>query len=493
MNFISQATGYWLLLFFGIGMVAVTYFFARWDRWRTKEGFLVAGRNVGWLIGGFSIAASWIWAPALFVSVQISYQKGLAGIFWFTLPNILSLTIFAFLAPRIRSRLPQGYTLPQYIKSVFRTQRVHKVYLFPFFFYQLMAVVVQLYAGSNLVSLLTGIPVPFVMVLLAIIVTGYTLISGLEASIVTDFVQLSMIFVAGLIIIPLAWKAGGGYPSVAAGFGGQSGVRNMFDPGVAFSFGIVTSIGLIAGSISDQSNWQRAFAVRKGELVKAFVFGSLLFGIVPISLSILGFLAANPALNIHLPAGVDVSMIGVQTIAHLLPEWAVILFLLMLLAALSSALDAGLVAASSLWVADISKPETDEGAVRSARRSMLGMTILGLLVALGVLYIPGFGLQQLWWIFNTIAACVMMPTVLSLYQKRMSETGVFWGILVSFVVGVPLFVYGNIIDSPAWIVGASLFIVVVSTVCCLAIGRKDAIDLRVADFSLEEARVGSRS
>src|SRR5215471_17421079 len=143
MNFITQSAGYWLLFWFGLGMVAVTYFFARWDRWHTKEGFLVAGRNVGWVLGGFSIAASWIWAPALFVSVQMAYQKGLPGIFWFTFPNILSLTIFAALAPRIRNRLPEGYTLPEYVRHKFQTKRVHRMYLFPFFFYQLMAVVVQ--------------------------------------------------------------------------------------------------------------------------------------------------------------------------------------------------------------------------------------------------------------------------------------------------------------------------------------------------------------
>jgi urea-proton symporter len=472
MNFISQSAGYWLLLCFGIAMVLITYFFARWERWQTKDGFLVAGRSVGWLLGGFSIAASWIWAPALFVSVQMAYQKGLAGIFWFTAPNILSLTIFALLAPRIRQRLPDGYTLPEYVKYKFRTRRVHTVYLFPFIFYQLMAVVVQLYAGSGLVSLLTGISQPLVMCILAIIVLTYTLISGLEASIVTDFVQLSMIFVVGLVIIPLAWTAGGGHASVTSGLSGISGTTNVFDPGIAFSFGIVTSIGLIAGSISDQSNWQRAFAVRSKELVKAFVFGSLLFGVVPIALSILGFLAANPSLKIALPKGADVSMIGVETIAQLLPSWAVLLFTIMLLAALSSALDAGLVAFSSLWVADISKPKTDQGAVRSARSSMVVMTIVGLLVALGVLYIPGFGLQHLWWIFNTIAACVMVPTVLSLFWDKLSETGVFWGILVAFVIGVPLFIYGNIIDKPVWIVGASLFIVAISTLFCLVAGNQ---------------------
>lgn len=472
MTFMSQYAGYILLLVFGIAMILVTYFFGRRGDWRTKEGFLVANRQVGWLLGSFSIAASWIWAPALFVSVQMAYQKGLAGIFWFTAPNILSLTIFAILAPRIRGRLPEGYTLPEYIRFRLHSERVHRLYLFPYFFYQLMAVTVQLYAGGSLVALLTGISLLKVMLVLSVIVLAYTLISGLKASIVTDFVQLGLIFVIIAVILPYAVHVAGGFSTVAAGFHGIDHVGGMFDPGVAFSFGIVTSIGLIAGSISDQSNWQRAFAVRQKDLVKAFVVGSILFGIVPLALSTLGFLAANPTAHINLAAGVDQSMIGVQTIAHYLPRWSVFLFCIGFLAILSSSLDAGLCAASSLWVADVVRPKDDRSAVRAARFSMIGINIFGLLIALSVLYIPHFGLEKLWWVFNTIAACVMVPTVLTLYSDSVSEKGVFWGVLVAFVVGIPLFVYANVLDKPLWIVGSSLFIVLVSTLFSVAFRSK---------------------
>lgn len=81
MPFISQQAGYTFLIIFGISMVLVTYIFARWKKYKSKEGFLVAGRKVGWFLGGTSIAASWIWAPALFISVQLAYEKGLPGIF----------------------------------------------------------------------------------------------------------------------------------------------------------------------------------------------------------------------------------------------------------------------------------------------------------------------------------------------------------------------------------------------------------------------------
>ena len=472
MSFVSQSVGYWFLLIFAVAIILITYYFSRWQGWRTKEGFLLANRKVGWVLGGFSIASSWIWAPALFVSVQVAYQQGLAGIFWFTLPNVIALLIFAIFAPRIRARLPEGYTFTQYIKYRLESDRVHKVFLFPYFFYQLMAVVVQLFAGGSLLSLLTGIPLIVIMPILALIVLIYTLISGFQASIVTDFVQLGLIYIIGIVILPLAWKVAGGIHAISAGFHGVNNIGNIFDPGVAFSFGIVTSIGLIAGSISDQSNWQRAFAVKDKQVVKAFLFGSFLFAIVPIALSTLGFLGANPALHIALPNGIDASMIGVQAVATLLPFWATSLFVIMLLAGLSSALDAGLSAASSLWVTDIKNIKDDKLAVNSARRSMVGITILGLAVSVGAVYIPHFGLQQLWWVFNTIAACVMVPTVLSLYWDKLSERGVFWGVLVSFVVGIPLFIYSNIINNTSWIVWSSIFIVLVSTLFCILLPRK---------------------
>jgi len=474
MPYISQLAGYNFLLIFGIAMLLITYFFTQLKRYSNKEDFLVAGRKVGWFLGGSSIAASWIWAPALFISVQLAYQKGKAGIFWFTVPNIFALAIFAFLAPRIRKKMPEGYTLPQYIRYKLKSEKAHKVYLFPYFFYQLMAVTVQIFAGGSLIHLLTGIPLIIVMPILLIIALSYTYISGLEASIITDFVQMALIFTIGIIILPLTWSAAGGLPAITAGIGGLAGIKNIFDPGIAFSLGIVTSIGLISGAISDQQYWQRAFSIKKGHLAKAFIFGAILFGIVPLALSTLGFLAANPELGITLPQGVDASMIGVQTVATLLPTWAVFLFIIMLLAGLSSTLDSGLSATSSLWVTDVAKPKSDRQAIASARKSMFGVSILGLIIALAVVYIPQFGLFHLWWLFNTIAACVVVPTILSLYWNKLNAKGVLWGVATAFIIGLPLFIYGNLINNSYWIVGASLFIIATSTFFCLILKSKSA-------------------
>jgi len=77
----------------------------------------------------------------------------------------------------------------------------------------------------------------------------------LRASIVTDLIQMVFIIIGGIIILP--WVASAAGPgAIGKGLGGLAGNTNIFDPKVAFSFGIVTSIGLIAGAISDQQYWQ---------------------------------------------------------------------------------------------------------------------------------------------------------------------------------------------------------------------------------------------
>lgn len=492
-SILSQSVGYSLLFWYGLGMLAITYLFGRWRGWKTKEGFLLAERRAGWWLMGPSIAASWIWAGALFVSVQMAFEKGLAGIFWFTFPNFLALAIFAFLGPKIKEKFANGYTLPQYIRHKLGSEKVHKLYLVPFVFGQLIAVTFNIFAGGALVSILTGIPVTIVMPILVLIVICYALISGLEASIVTDFIQMILIYGALAVIIPWA-IARAGILAVAGGLGGISGnFGNIFSPEVALGFGIVTSIGLISQTITDQQYWQRVFASKKSQLVKAFIFGAILFAIVPLSLSLLGFLAANPQLGILIPANVDPSMIGVLTVQQLLPLWVLILFTIALLSGLTSTVDSALAATSSLYATDIAKyseeekhilskqllnqqltgeennllKQLDNKVIAKSRWAMIIMALVGLAAAYASYFLAGFGVKQLFLLSISIAASTAMPTVLSLYWEKLSARGVFLGILTAIVLGMPAFFYANYIGNDLMMVGSSLFMIGASTLICL--------------------------
>lgn len=497
MTVLTKMEGFILIVAFAALLIGVTYLVSQDRRWKfTGAGFLVAGRDVSWGLASFSIAASWIWAPALFVSVQKAYEIGLPGIFWFTAPNILALVIFAFLAPKVRSKIPGGYTLPDWIRYRLNDRKVHLVYMVPYIWYQVMAVTVQIFVGGMMLNFLTGISVNVLMVLMLGVGLSYSLISGLRASIVTDFIQMVFIFLGCAIILPwVVTTAGPG--AISKGLGGLAGNTNIFDPKIAFSFGIVTSIGLIAGAISDQQYWQRSFAIKKNHLVPAFVVGGIMFGIVPIALSILGFIAAVPSLGIALPEGTGLPMIGIATVVKLLPAWAAVFFVVMLLGGLCSTLDSALCAASSLYAIDMvplsdqerevlrkervevdlterdrkAKEELDHKTMGRARKAMFGIAILGLIMAFIVQHL--FSLDRLWWIFNGVASCFVVPTIMSLYYDRLSPKGVLYGIMGA-LVGMVAFVYGNWVQNDVITVFSAIFIVVISIVCCIVFSSKES-------------------
>lgn len=340
-----------------------------------------------------------------------------------------------------------------------------------------------------MLTFLTGIPLNVNMILLLVVGLAYSLISGLRASIVTDLLQ--MIFILGGVFIIIPWVISvAGFDAIEKGLGGLANNTNILDPGVAFSFGIVTSIGLIAGSISDQQYWQRSFATKREHLKKAFVVGGILFGIVPIALSVLGFIAANPDMLIKLPEGTGLPMIGVATVAKLLPLWAAVFFVVILLSGLESTLDSALCAASSLYAIDMAplnksqrellrkerlelsltdedkqaKKQLDILTVKRSRIAMYGISILGLVMALIVQHL--FPLDRLWWIFNGVASCFAVPTILSIYWNRLSAKGAFWGI-VSSLIGLIPFVYGNWIQNDIITVLSAVGIIMINLLICI--------------------------
>lgn len=475
-------------------MTALTYVASRSERWtKSGAGFLVAWRNVPWPLAAPSIAASWIWAPALFVSIQKSYELGLPGIFWFTAPNIAAVMIFAFLAPKIRDTIPGGYTLPDWIRFRLGSELVHRIYMIPFIWYQIMAVCVQIFVGGLMLNYLTGIPINILMILLLITCLAYSLISGLRASIVTDLMQMVLI-IAGCIIMPLWVLHIAGWDILAGGLGGKAGKYDIFDGEVAFSFGIVTVIGLLAGAISDQQFWQRAFAIKRSDLVPAYITAGIMFGIVPILLSILGFIAANPAAGIAAPEGMNLPMIGIETVTTMLPIGAAVFFVIMLLCGLMSTLDSAMCAASSLYAIDIAPMSDEEREVlrkerigkeltgmeksvkdkldlkitHRARIGMYAISILGLITAIIVQHL--FSLDRLWWIFNGVGVCFVIPTVLSLYYPYLSAHGVMLGIIAAAMGLIP-FVYGNWVKNDVITVASALYMIGISLFFCFTFKR----------------------
>ena len=241
-------------------------------RRKSKEDFLVAGRNVGALRGAFSIAVSWIWAPSLFVAAEKAFTEGYVGLFWFVVPNVLCLIFFSFFAVKIREKVHEGYTISAYMRERF-SLRVGRIFTFELSGLATCSFAGQLLAGASLISVLTGLSFFWVSIAMALISLSYSFFSGLKASILTNYVQMIFIMAAVFFLAPWIVHNAGGISTVTAGLFGRSGEYTSLFSGaggsVFLSFGIATTIGLTSGPFGDQTFWQRAFAIKKKDIKKA--------------------------------------------------------------------------------------------------------------------------------------------------------------------------------------------------------------------------------
>lgn len=234
--------GIMVLVAYAVLMIVATIVFAKRDK--DSDSFYVGNRNMGTVSSAMSIAATWIWAPALFTSAEKAYLNGVPGLFWFLVPNILCLLIFIPFAKRIRKEMPNGITLSGYMHEKYRSEKVKGVYLFQLTMLTVLSTAVQLLAGGKILSVATGLPLWVMTIVLAVIAFSYSQISGIKASVLTDAIQMIFLLLACAIFVPWALKSNGGMSSIQlSGITGEFG--DLFSKNglqVFLGFGLPTAI-----------------------------------------------------------------------------------------------------------------------------------------------------------------------------------------------------------------------------------------------------------
>jgi Na+/proline symporter len=453
--------GFIVLAVYAALMIAATLLMSK--RPQSVKGFHVADGRLGFVRSAMSIAATWIWAPALFTSAEKAYSNGLPGLFWFLVPNVACLIVFAPFALRIRDQMPDGITLSGYMRDKYRSKAVHGVYLLELTTLAVLSTGVQLLAGAKILAAAAGAPFSVITVMLAAVAFSYSQYSGIQASVLTDALQMAFMLGCCALLVPWALSVNDGAGSFMNGLSGFSGEYPSLIDGnglnVLFSFGLPTAVGLMAAPFGDQCFWQRAFSTRKKNLRGAFRLGALFFAVVPLSMGVLGLIAAGSDY-----VASDSGLVNFELVAGLFPAWVMIPFMFMVLSGLLSTADSNLCAVASL-TSDFG------GGMRAAKGSMIAL----LAAAVGIANIPGLTVTNLFLIYGALRATTMLPTVLTLAGKKLSAHGVATGVAAAMCIGMPIFIFGTIRDNPAFkTVGCLCAVLVSGAVCFATAPRKGA-------------------
>lgn len=450
----EKMNGIMVLVAYAVLMIVATIVFAKRDK--DSDSFYVGNRNMGTVSSAMSIAATWIWAPALFTSAEKAYLNGVPGLFWFLVPNILCLLIFIPFAKRIRKEMPNGITLSGYMHEKYRSEKVKGVYLFQLTMLTVLSTAVQLLAGGKILSVATGLPLWVMTIVLAVIAFSYSQISGIKASVLTDAIQMIFLLLACAIFVPWALKSNGGMSSIQlSGITGEFGdLLSKNGLQVFLGFGLPTAIGLFAGPFGDQCFWQRAFSISDKKIGRAFSLGAVLFAVVPLSMGILGFVAAGIG---FMPK--DTGMVNFELIQALFPAWVIVPFMFMLISGLLSTVDSNLCAIASLTTdLKVTGKLKDADKIRVSKLAMVALLIAGILIS----NIPGLTVTHMFLFYGTLRATTMLPTMLTLLKVKLTSNGVVTGIITSFAVGLPIFACGTVFDIPEYKTIGSLLTVLLA-------------------------------
>ena len=140
-----------------------------------------------------SVAATWIWAPAIFVASDKAYFDGVWGFLMFLIPNILTLILFAYFAEMVRSKI-DGFTLVDAIAEVGKGQK--RLHLTVSVIVLICSTCVQILGLHTLFSAWFAIPKWVSASAVSVLALAMVVRSGIKGSIQTDAVKyLSLIHI----------------------------------------------------------------------------------------------------------------------------------------------------------------------------------------------------------------------------------------------------------------------------------------------------------
>lgn len=374
-----------------------------WVGWRAgrrrqldRDTYLAARGSQSSFPLALSFLASGLGAWILFTPPEVGTFAGILGVAGYAVAAGLPFVVLALVGPAMRSRLPRGITLTDFVR--WRYGRPLQAYVaLVSVFYMAIFLIAELTAVGGVLRLMAGVN-PLVPVLaVAAVTAAYTAYGGLPASLQTDRWQGWMILgLVGLGLGAVFTRLGDPLPAARA-----AGLTQLTRVG-AESF-LVLSIAVAAANFFHQGYWQRLWSARDDRsLVQGAVGGALLTLPVMLVVGLMGMVAAGARL-------VEVPSLALFSLLEGLPAWALALVVALAVALVASSVDTLQNAVAALVAEDVGGGRLSLGAAR-------WVTVLITLGAAGFALLE-LSLLRLFLIADLLAAATILPVLLGLWRR----------------------------------------------------------------------------
>ena len=425
-------------------IVVIYLLFMLWIGWYSSTKIssntdFMAGRRLGPLLMAGTLAATEIGGGSSLGVVQNGMSGYGLSASWYITTMGIAFIILSFIAPKFRAATVK--TVPEY----FRRRYGKSCGLITAIIMLLPLVGLtagQFIASAVILSTMLGINYQVAVIIVAVVVTVYSIMGGLWSVTLTDFIQVFLIVIGMIIAVPFALNYAGGWGNVTANI--PAGTMNLFE-GYDL-FGIISLVIMYTATFSvGQEAVSRFYAAKDEKAAKGgawlaalvnfiYAFIPTILGIIVLALINMGKFSADQFAEVGARYALPVLAMNAMP--------AIICGLLFagIISATMSSSDSDLLGAGSIFANDIYKAILKPDA---SSKSVMSVTkIVMCLVGLTSMFIALFNTQSivsiLMFCFTLRAAGSFFPYVMGHYWKKASAAGTIASLIAGTIVVVYL-------------------------------------------------------
>ncbi len=419
-----MALDIFVVLLYAAGMLALGWYGMR--RAKTRDDYLVAGRNLG---PGFylgTMAATVLGGASTIGTVRLGYVHGISG-FWLCGAiglGIVGLSLF-LAKPLLKLKI---YTVTQVLERRYNpAARQSSAVIMLVYALMIGATSTIAIAIGTVMQVLFGLPFWVAILVGGGVVVLYSTIGGMWSLTLTDIVQF-LIMTVGLVflLMPMSISDAGGWNALVEKLPARYLDFTAIGWDTIVTYFLIYFFGIFIG----QDIWQRVFTARSEGVAK--VAGTAA-GLYCVLYGLAGALIGMAA-KVLLPDLDNVNNAFASVVEHSLPNGIRGLVIAAALAALMSTASAGLLAASTTITQDLlpllrKGRESGNGDVHENRIATL---LLGV-VMLGIALVVSDVISALTVAYNLLVGGMLVPLIGAIYWKRATTAGAIASMTLGFL------------------------------------------------------------
>ena len=405
----------------------------------SNTDFMVAGRSLGPFLMAGTLAATEIGGGSSLGVVQQGMQNHGISAAWYIMTMGFAFVILTFLAPKFRAATVK--TVPEYFRRRYGKSAgliTAIIMLLPL----IGLTAGQFIASSVILSTMLGISYKTAVVIVAVVVTIYSIMGGLWSVTLPDFVEVFLIIIGMIIAVPFAMRLAGGWGNVVANVPAETfDMFKGYSPMAVISLTVMYTATFTVG----QEAVSRYYAARDGKAAKQgsilaaiinfiYAFIPAVLGIITLALINLGKFNAEDFADVG--ARYALPVLAMEAMP------AVICGLLFagIISATMSSSDSDLLGAGSIFANDIYravlKPDATSEEVMKVTKIV--MAVVGVVSMFIALFNTSSLVTLLMFCFTLRAAGAFFPYVLGHYWTGASLAGTIASLISGSIVVVYL-------------------------------------------------------